>query len=182
MKTSMFAAGAALALLALTACGQQADQATGAGSSTTSPPSSTTTAAPTTAPSSVSPTAPATTPAPGKPTEPPVTGVPAEFAPLPAGQVESKSLPDTYNERRVWSSPDGKTLQLIGMARDACEVIEGVVEEFSATTVRIALRPMAQPQGGPEGQACAMVITPKPVTVPLREPLGKRTVIVTADI
>ncbi|WP_436495872.1 hypothetical protein [Actinokineospora sp. HUAS TT18] len=180
MKTSLFAAGAALALLALTACGQQADQA-GAGPSSTTPPSSTTTAAPTTAPSSVQPTPPATTPAPGTATAPPATGVPPEFKEIPSGQVESKSLPEVYTERRVWSSPDGRTLQLIGMARDTCGVVEGVVEEFSATTVRIALRPMAQPQGGPEGQACAMVITPKPVTVALREPVGKRTVIVTAE-
>ncbi|HVK25962.1 MAG TPA: hypothetical protein VM677_31785 [Actinokineospora sp.] len=180
MKTSKFAAGAALALLALTACGQQTDQA-GAGSSSTTPPSSTTTAAPTTAPPSVTPTSQATTPAPGTATEPPATGVPPEFTPLPVGQVESKSLPDVYTERRVWSSPDGKTLQLIGMARDACGMVEGVVEEFSATTVRVLLRPMAQPQGGPEGQACAMVITPKPVTVPLREAVGKRTVIVVAE-
>ncbi|MBC6447645.1 hypothetical protein [Actinokineospora xionganensis] len=175
MKTSLFTAGAALALLALTACGQQPEQA-GAGPSST--PASTTTQ-PTTTPSatpgtSVPPTAPPT----GAPTG---TAVPPDFKELPPGQVESKSLPEVYTERRVWASPDGKTLQLVGMARDSCGGVEGEVLEFSASTVRIGLRPMAQPQGGPEGQACAMVVTPRPVLVPLREALGNRTVVVVED-
>lgn len=175
MKTSLFTAGAALALLALTACGQQPEQA-GAGPSST--PASTT-AQPTTTPSAIPPTSvPPTAPPTGVPSG---TAVPPEFKELPPGQVESKSLPEIYTERRVWASPDGKTLQLVGMARDTCGGVEGEVLEFSATTVRIGLRPMALPQGGPEGQVCAMVITPKPVLVALREPLGSRTVVVVED-
>ncbi|SDH76773.1 hypothetical protein SAMN05192558_10348 [Actinokineospora alba] len=172
MKTSLFTAGAALALLALTACGQQPEQAGAAPSST---PASTT-AQPTTTPSATPGTSvPPTTAPTGAPTG---TAVPPDFKELPPGQVESKSLPEEYTERRVWASPDGKTLQLIGLARDSCGGVEGEVLEFSASTVRIGLRPMAQPQGGPESQACAMVITPRPVVVPLREALGNRTVVV----
>lgn len=168
MKTSLFTAGAALALLALTACGQQPEQA-GAGSSSTP---ANTTAQPTTTPSATPGTS---VPPTGAPTG---TAVPPNFKELPPAQVDSKSLPEEYTERRVWASPDGKTLQLIGLARDSCGGVEGEVLEFSASTVRIGLRPMAQPQGGPENQACAMVITPRPVVVPLREALGNRTVVV----
>lgn len=175
MKTSLFTAGAALALLALTACGQQPEQA-GAGPSGSTPPS--TTAQPTTTPSATSPSVVPPIPPTGAPTG---TAVPPDFKELPPGQVESKSLPEVYTERRVWASPDGKTLQLVGMARDSCGGVEGEVLEFSATTVRIGLRPMALPQGGPEGQACAMVVTPRPVLVALREALGNRTVVVVED-
>lgn len=151
-----------MALLAVTACGKQSDQIGVGGSSTTVFSMSNT---------------PATIAPPTSVVESP-EDLPADFQPLPPSQVEAKALSEDYTDRRVWSSPDGKTLRLIGVARDACAGVEAEVLEASATTIRIALRPMAQPQGGPEGQMCAMVLTPKTVVVPLREALGKRTVVV----
>ncbi|MDQ3402912.1 MAG: hypothetical protein M3548_05900 [Actinomycetota bacterium] len=183
MKTSLFTAGAVLALLALTACGQSTDQAESPVSTqptTTVVPTTTESAPPTTASPSVVPAPP--TGEPTTPSGPQVTiapsgvVVPPGYQEVPVTQVDAKALPDGYSERRVWVSGDGKTVQAFAIAPDSCTMVEGHVTGSDDGMVKIALNAMAQRQGGPE-QVCATVITPRPVTVTLKQPLEARTVV-----
>ncbi|RLK61581.1 hypothetical protein [Actinokineospora cianjurensis] len=184
MKTILSTAVAALAALALAGCGGAADTADQAPSSGATPPSS---AAPTEggAPNSQPPQ---TGPAPTKPPAPQVTvapdgkvTVPAGYREVPAKQVDAKALPESYKERRVWTSEDGKALQLVGIASDSCAGVDAQVVESTEAVVKVSLSAMTSPQGGGEGgKMCAMVVTPRPVEVPLEQPLGTRTVIVVA--
>lgn len=132
---------------------------------------------------------------PGKPLPPSATAVPTGpvittgpsgvvappgFAALAPDKVDAKALPaDLYPERRVWVSEDGRTLQLFAMAPDPCTTMEATVVSTDGARVTLALAPMAQPQGGPEGQVCATVVTPQPVSVALPEALGDRQVVLT---
>ncbi|GAA2967809.1 hypothetical protein [Actinokineospora diospyrosa] len=180
MKTTLSTAVAALALLVLAGCGGAADQADQAPAPGTTQPAS---AAPTTEGSQP----PQTGPAPTKPQVPQVTiapdgkvSVPAGFKELPAKQVNAKALPESYKERRVWASEDGKSLQLVGIASDSCAGVDAQVLEATEAVVKVSLAPMTSPQGGTEGKMCATVITPRPVEVPLEQPVGDRTVEVVA--
>ncbi|GAA3038042.1 hypothetical protein [Actinokineospora globicatena] len=182
MKTILSTAVAVLAALALAGCGGAADQADQSPSSGATPPSS---AAPIEGAPNSQP--PQTGPAPTKPPAPQVTinpdgkvTVPAGYRELPAKQVDAKALPESYKERRVWSSEDGKALQLVGIASDACAGVDAQVVEFTEAVVKVSLTPMTSPQGGTEGKMCAMVVTPRPVEVPLEQPVGDRTVVVVA--
>ncbi|SDC46090.1 hypothetical protein SAMN05216174_102216 [Actinokineospora iranica] len=184
----MLTAGAALAMLALAACGQGADEATSGALGSTSAGAAPVAAGPTgpeessTQPRPTEPQqAEPTESLPGKPlpSGPPVpTEAGPDYRPLPPAQVDAKALPDAYADRRVWVAPDGRSLHLFGVARDSCTLVEGRVIEESTTSVTVALNPMAQPQGGPDGgQMCAQVLTQRPVSVPLAVELGARTVV-----
>jgi hypothetical protein len=162
--------GTAMLLLALAACGQAADQGAGsgpppAGSNTSSPAGS----------DSGSVLSPTINPPPAG-TEPAPQGGTA----LPKAQVDTSALPTHYLERTVWSLNGGRTLVLYGMARTGCSGVSGRVVEQNADSVRIVLSPMNTAQGGPAdgGGICTQVITPRPVTVGLTDPIGNRKVIV----
>ncbi|WP_026421560.1 hypothetical protein [Actinokineospora inagensis] len=186
MKTTLSTAVSALALLLLAGCGGTADQANQAPTPGSTQPGSATTAGGSAAPTGSA--APQTGPAPTKAAVPQVgvapdgkVTVPAGFRELPATQVDAKALPDTYKERRVWASQDGKQLQLIGLANDSCAGVDAQLAEQTDSALTVVLTPMTSPQGGTEGgKMCATVVTPRPVEVPLDQPVGDRKVVVTA--
>ncbi|PPK62190.1 hypothetical protein V5P93_005999 [Actinokineospora auranticolor] len=183
MKTILSTAVTALALLGLAGC--SADPAAPSPAPGTQPAGS---AAPAPTGGSAAP-APAPGTAPTKSQAPHVAvqpdgkvDVPAGYKELPAAQVDVKALPDTYKERRVWSSADGKSLQLVAVARDACAGIDAQVSQATDTSVTVSLSPMTSPQGGPEGgKVCATVLTPRAVELALEQPIGTRTVVVTEN-
>lgn len=177
MKRSLIPA-ALLVLLAAAGCGER--QAGGTPEIPAGDASS--------APSLTMPPKPTLSP-PGEPVDPPppplTTGPSGVVAPpgyevLPPEQVDAKALQgDLYEDTRVWVSEDERTLQLFAMAPDPCTPMEAVIESADGARVTLRLAPMAQPQGGPEDQACATVITPQPVSAALKEPLGDRQVVLT---
>ncbi|GLZ38701.1 hypothetical protein [Actinokineospora sp. NBRC 105648] len=185
MKTTLSTAVAALALLALAGCGGTSDQAS---PGTTTPAASSAATVPSDSAAPSDPSAPPQSPgpAPTKSRAPEVTVkpggevvVPAGFKELPAKQVDVKALPEAYKERRVWASADGKSLQLVAVARDACAGVDAQVVESTDSTVKVSLTPMTSPQGGAEGgKVCAMVLTPRAVEVPLEKAVANRTVVV----
>ena len=175
MKSSQVIAGASVGLLlVLGACGQLTDQA-GPGGQSSGQPSQT----------EVGPsqTEVGSSPPASSSAEPPVTvgpsgtDVPAGVRLLPTSQVDASALPDYYTERNVWAFDDDRSLQMVAMANDACAGVQATVSEQSANAVKVVLASMDAPQGGPpDGQMCAQVLTPKPVTVRLDAPVGNRKV------
>lgn len=154
---------------------------------TSDPPVSTptvTTPTPTGVPSVTKPqdppgaTPPATAPSPPVSIGPSGSVVPAGVTEVPAAQVDASALPEYYEHRgQVWVFDDGYSLQMFAMASSGCTDAEAMLVDQSATEVRIMLRPMDQPQGGPpDGTVCTEVLTPKPVVVALDAPLGSRTI------
>ncbi|HET9138042.1 hypothetical protein [Actinophytocola sp.] len=158
--------GSAAVLLAVTACGQS-DRAGSPGTATSSTGMSAT-ALP------GSPVASAV-PAPA----PTVPSLPQGGTQLPKGQVDTGGLPPYYEKQEVVVAPDGMSVTVWGMARDSCSGVQGTVTEETDQVIRIVLSPMAAPQGGSPDKVCAQVLTPVPVTVQLKAPVGNRTVIVT---
>ena len=161
--------GTGVLLLALAACGQVADQSTGA------QPGSTTGPAVSTPPSPTSTSLPPLTAAP-----PPGSATPPGATLLPKDQVDTGALPSHYTERRVWAFDGGRSLQLFAMARTGCSGVTARVADQGPDAVHIVISPMNIPQGGPAdgGGMCTQVITPRPVTVTLDAPLGNRKVFV----
>lgn len=146
---------------AIAACGQSNDNATPANQGGSAPTSETRSTGPGTSSAQA----------------PPITGTgapPAGGTVLPKDQIDTGGLPDPGLQRDVAVGPDGRTLTLNVMARDACSGVEATVTEETADAVKILLTPMANPQGGQPDQMCAQVLTPRQVTVTLKEPLGKR--------
>lgn len=154
----------AAVILLVAACGQSTDGAEPASQPGTTKSVSLTTESPSIV---VPPTGVATPPTP----EP---GPPPGGTVLPKDQVDT-GLPDTS----VAVTPDGRTLTLTVMARDACSGVEATVTEETATAVKVLLTPMQAPQGGRPDQICAQVLTPRQVTVQLKEPLANRKVLIT---
>jgi hypothetical protein len=189
MRAFLIATSAVLALGALTACGNQttpaaSDQADGTSSS----------AGPVkTAPEPPSviaePTGP-TKPDAGKPQnpsngEPPVTVgpdgpvVPNGVTEVPAAQVDASALPNFFEYgNKVWSYDGGFALQMFAAASSSCTGAEATVVDQSPDSVKIVVRVLDSPPGGrPDSSACAMVMTPTPVTVTLDTPLQDRKVL-----
>jgi hypothetical protein len=103
--------------------------------------------------------------------------VPAGVTQVPVGQVDASALPDYYDDREVWVFDDGYSLEMFAAASSGCSDAEAVVVDQPSDEVRITLRPLASPQGGrPDSRPCTAVMTPRPVTVRLTEPLGDRTI------
>jgi hypothetical protein len=169
MRASQVIAGTGMGLLlVLGGCGQLAEQA-GSGGQRSGQPSRTAVGSPPPA-SSSSKESPVTV-------GPSGTAVPAGVRLLPKDQVDTSALPDYYTERNVWAFDGDRSLQMFAMARDACAGVQAIIGEQSAVAVKVVLVSMDAPQGGPpDGQMCAQVLTPKPVTVRLDAPVGNRKV------
>jgi len=190
MKAFLIATTAVAALGVLAACGNQttpaaSDQA-GQTSQATERPSKT-------EPEPPSQIAEPTPPAGEKPRnpssgEPPVTigpdgpVVPDGVTEVPASQVDTSALP-VFVEfgNKVWMYDGGFALQFFASASSSCSGAEAAVVNQSPDTVEIVVRPLDTPQGGsPDAGACAMVMTPMPVTVTLDSPLQDRKVLLSA--
>lgn len=160
----------ALAVLALAGCtGTDTTGSThAAGSSTTS------TAAPTTLSSPVptSGSAPGTT-RPAPPTQSSAAPLPGGETPVPAARVDGGTLPDTY-ERQAWTSADGRTLRVIGLA-GGCRTASAEVTAQAADQVLITLVTTYHPPA--EGTACTQELRDVPLDVTLDAPLGDRRVV-----
>lgn len=119
------------------------------------------------------PSAPVTLSPQGEPVVPP--GVEQ----VPAAQVDASALPTYYKlHGDVWVFDDGYSLEMFAAASSGCTDAEAVVVSQSSSEVKLTLRPLdAQPGGRPDGGgACTAVMTPKPVTVRLDQPLGDRMI------
>jgi hypothetical protein len=163
MRALRIVAGAVILLGTIAACGSGDD------------------AAPANAPgqTSVTPTeTPSTVVPPTGPGAPPATGLPPGATPVPQEKVDTGAVPSLPEPPQVAAGPDGRTLTLTVMARDSCSGVEATVTEETADAVKIELTPMLTPQGGQPDQVCAQVLTPRQVTVQLREPLGNRKVFI----
>jgi hypothetical protein len=196
MRAYLIATTAVLAAVALAGCGNQ-PTSTSAGQAT-SQTSETSETRPPESPSDVAtPVPPSTeiepTPPGGKPQnpsggQPPVTigpdgpVVPAGVTEVPASQVDASALPSYFEYgNKVWLFNDGFALQLFAAASSSCTDAEAVVVDQAADSVKIVVRPMAQPQGGrPDDGICATVMTPRPVTVTLDTPLRDRMILLSA--
>ncbi|GAB1514183.1 hypothetical protein JCM33774_62250 [Actinophytocola sp. KF-1] len=186
---------AALALGVLAGCGDAStpaasDQSTTTTTTSATPPSKTPPETPT--PSDVAPTE--QPPPAGKPQNPTdgtpritVDGnelvVPPDLKAVPAAQVDASAVPGYYGEHRgkVWLHADGFTLETISYASSGCTDAEAVLVDQGPDSVKIVLRPLDQPLGGkPDDSICATVMTPRPVTVALDQPLRDRKVLLSA--
>jgi hypothetical protein len=188
MRAFLIATTAVLAAGVLAGCGDQATQAASDVAGQTSHTSSSA-QPPKTAPEPPSDVAEPTPPA-GKPRnpssgEPPVSigpdgpVVPDGVTEVPAAQVDSSAVP-TYFEygNKVWEYDGGFSLQMFASASTSCNGVEARVVDQSSDTVKILVQPLDQPQGGsPDGGVCAMVMTPRPVTVTLDSPLQDRKIV-----
>ncbi|HEX2131034.1 MAG TPA: hypothetical protein VHH15_05690 [Actinophytocola sp.] len=195
MRALLIAGAATAALVGLAGCGQDTGQDTGpdtagqSSESTTEPMS--TVVEPTPPAPTVTRTPPSTKPQdppedtrpPGKPAAPVTLSpsgpvVPAGVRQVPSEQIDASAVPEYYQHRgQVWVYDDGHALQTFAMATSGCGDAEARVTTESASEVRIVMRPLPQPQGGPpDGRMCTTVMTPRPVTVTLDAPLGDRMI------
>jgi hypothetical protein len=187
MRAFVVAVGAVLALGVLAACGSQATSSGTAGQTSSSEQS--TTVPPDTPSDVVEPTPPAE----DKPRDPsggpaPVTigpdgpVIPEGVTEVPSSQVDASALP-TFGEygNKVWAYNSGFSLQFFASASSSCTGVQATVVDQSSDSVKIFVRPLDSPQGGrPDDGACAMVMTPKPVTVTLDQPLRERKIVLSA--
>ncbi|HYQ65443.1 hypothetical protein [Actinophytocola sp.] len=187
MRAFVVAAGAVLALGVLAACASQATSSGAAGQ--TNPSTQSTKVAPDTPSDVVEPTPPAGE----KPQNPsggpaPVTigpggpVIPEGVTEVPSSQVDASALP-TFGEygNKVWAYNSGFSLQFFASASSSCTGVQATVVDQSSGSVKILVQPLDSPQGGrPDDGACAMVMTPKPVTVTLDQPLRDRKIVLSA--
>ena len=180
MRAVLFAMLVAATVAGLAGCGPEPAPAQSADTPTVTP---------SVTPTQTSPSTPATKPPP-KPPAGTATSVPLSVGPsgvvvpgpgvtqVPADQVDARALPDYYDHHgEVWVFNDGYSLAMFAAASSGCSDAQAVVVDQSATEVKVMMRPLNHPPGArPDGGACTAVITPRPVTVTLREPLGDRTV------
>lgn len=183
MRALLFAMLATVAAVGLAGCaGTTGTSASAPGSSespaVSRPPSSPVPSQPAPSPSEPKPPA-------GKPSAPVSISssgelvVPDGVTTVPADQVDSSALPAYYEHRgQVWMFDDGYSLQMFAAASTGCSDAEAVVVDQSGTDVRITLRPLPAPPGGmpDDGGVCTTVMTPRPVTVTLDQPLGDRKI------
>lgn len=190
MRAFLIATTAVAALGVLAGCGDQTTPAASDQAGQTSPTSERPSK---TAPAPPSVIAEPTPPAGGKPQnpsggEPPVTigpngpVVPDGVTEVPAAQVDTSALP-VYVEfgDKVWMYDGGFALQFFASASSSCTGAEATVVDQSSDSVKILVRPLDTPQGGrPDDSACAMVMTPTPVTVTLDTPLQDRKILLSS--
>jgi hypothetical protein len=187
MRAFVVAVGAVLALGVLAACGSQATPSGTAGQtsrseqSTKVPPDTPSEVAEPTPPAGEKPRDPASGPAPVT-IGPDGPVVPEGVTEVPPSQVDASALP-TFGEygNKVWAYNSGFSLQFFASASSSCTGVQATVVDQSSDSVKIFVRPLDSPQGGrPDDGACAMVMTPKPVTVTLDQPLRERKIVLSA--
>lgn len=184
---AVWSAAVAAALVGLAGCGQANEPTSAAPRTSVESQSTLATAIPPKPPSVVpQPTTKPQTP-PGDPTAPvsmSPTGpvVPPGVTQVPSAQVDASGVPEYYDHRGlVFVYDGGRSLQMFAAASSGCGEVQAVVTSSTATDVRIEMRALPQPNGGPaDAPACTTVITPRPVTVALDAPLGDRIVHLTA--
>ncbi|TDV40324.1 hypothetical protein [Actinophytocola oryzae] len=185
MRAYLIATTAVLGLGVLAACGSQATPA--ASDQTSTSQSVATPKSSPEPPSNVAEPTPGNGAKPRDPTsgEAPVTigpngpVVPPGVTEVPAKQVDAVALPNYFEYgNKVWSFEGGFSLQFFAAASSSCTGVEARVVDQSTDSVKILVQPMDSPQGGrPDGGACAMVMTPMPVTVTLDTPLQDRKIL-----
>jgi hypothetical protein len=185
MRAALLFTSLAVVAAGLTAC---ADDAVPSGTSDPAPRPSQVTTSPsvTQLPNATSSeTAPPAEPPKGQPSAPVTLSpqgevvVPAGVEQVPAAQIDASALPVYYEHHGdVWVFDDGYSLEMFAAASSGCTDAEAVVVDQSADDIRITLRPLPSPPGGrpDSGGACTAVMTPKPVTVRLDQPLGDRMI------
>jgi hypothetical protein len=191
MRALLLATLAAAAVVGLAGCGQDATPAKDA-KQAASTVATTGTSTVQTGASATAPVPPLSSPVKRPPQPPPANAtpsapvtmgpngpvVPPGVTQVPAAQIDASALPAYYENRGdVWVYDDGYSLEMLAAASSGCSEAEAVVVDQSPDGVRITLRPLAQPQGGrPDSRPCTAVMTPRPVTVKLTEPLGDRKI------
>lgn len=167
----------ALAALALAGCTGTATDPPGSAASTTgTTKSSSSPSAPTTLSSSLPPSQSEETPPPAPPPQSsatPLAGGPTE---VPTAQVDGGTLPDTH-KRQAWTSADGRTLQVVGLA-GGCKTASAEVTAQSGDQVLITLVTTYYPP--PDGGLCTQELRDVPLNVTLDAPLGSRRVVLEA--
>ncbi len=93
---------------------------------------------------------------------------------VPPAQVDASALPEGY-PRLVWTQEGGSVLGAYGQ-EGGCSVVRADVVEETPDTVRLQFVEVI-PTTGP----CTMDLRFPPLTVPLAEPLGDRTVVLTSQ-
>ncbi|GGM54751.1 hypothetical protein GCM10012275_27350 [Longimycelium tulufanense] len=94
---------------------------------------------------------------------------------VPKGQVDVSALPEDY-PRLVWLQGDDRTVGVHGQ-EGGCGKVSAAVTEQSAEKVRLHLTEKVPANSGP----CTMDLRYPSLTVSLDQPLGDRTVVVTAE-
>jgi len=177
---ALLIATAAASLVVLAGCGQEPVDAGATPPDATSPTKTEEPATDIATPEEPGgkPQDPGATPTPPVSLSPDGPVVPEGVALVPADQVDSSALPEYYEQRgQVWVYDDGLSLQMFAAASSSCGDAEAMVVDQTSSEVRIVLRSMDQQMGGPaDGEACAMVMRPKPVTVTLDTPLQDRKI------
>ena len=183
MRAALLFTGLAVVVAGLTACGDDAAP-TGTTDPATTPSQVTTSPSVTHAPIASGEPAPTAKPS-GTPSAPVTLSpqgelvVPAGVEQVPAAQIDASALPVYYEHHGdVWVFDDGYSLEMFAAASSGCTDAEAVVVDQSADDIRITLRPLPSPPGGrpDSGGACTAVMTPRPVTVRLDQPLGDRKI------
>lgn len=109
--------------------------------------------------------------------EPPVADgpvAPPEGTPLPPERVDATALPEGY-PKLVWTLDDGAAVGMYGQG-GGCTEVSTAVRDADDTTVRVAIVETTTSSG-----PCTMELSYPPQTVPLDEPLGERTVVLTRE-
>ena len=89
---------------------------------------------------------------------------------LPAEQIDASALPESY-PRLVWTQENGSVLGAYGQ-EGGCSVVRADLVEETSDAVHVRFVEVT-PTTGP----CTMDLRFPPLTVPLAEPLGDRTVV-----
>lgn len=157
----------AFVLLALAGCGStNTGTPPGSASSTAAATTSASSPASTTlSPPNETPPAPQTTAA-------PLAGGPTE---VPAAQVDGGTLPES--QRHVWTSEDGRTVQLVGRT-GGCKTATAEVTAQSGDQVLITLVTTYYPPG--DGGMCTQELRDVTVNATLDAPLGSRRIVLEA--
>ncbi|NUT50573.1 MAG: hypothetical protein HOV94_25185 [Saccharothrix sp.] len=155
----------AAALVLLAGCGSTDNAPLGQDSTTATPTTSTT-------PTTLSSGTTASDPTEVQPqtTAAPLAGGPTE---VPPAQVDGSTLSDTY-QPRAWTSSDGRTVQVNGLA-GGCKTASAEVTAQSGDQVLITLVTTYHPP--PPGVLCTQELRSVPVNVTLDAPLGPRRIV-----
>ncbi|QQQ77973.1 hypothetical protein IOD16_05645 [Saccharothrix sp. 6-C] len=160
----------AFTLLALAGCTSTTTGNAPLGESSTTVTTTGSSAAPTTlsSPGETQPTAP-----PPQTSAAPLQGGPTEVS---ANQVDGSTLPDHY-KRQAWTSADGRTVQVVGLA-GGCKSASAEVTAESADQVSITL--VTTYYAPPTGVMCTQELRDVPLNVTLDAPLGSRRIVLEA--